>query len=358
MLNDPYTIRSAWQREKRAANSNINTFLKDFNQFYNNIRLRKHPSLSTYLRDPYGWAMLCKDYDMDLTYDRNCTCSDVWHMKGEKDSVEHPTYQGQFTFKQILNMLYRGYWFDFDKALNVYNNQHSAFSVFNQICNGRGYVQNRVRPDFKDVAQYMKHAFESEISLDENYPIRIPYIHRVCDGFVPPLIVMKHEPPYSLEHMKCHGYGEGLFLVDSNKTIVDVLRINDLWMCDLPLENRLKFATSCVEAEVKPYLKAWSIRSCFRVGRMLNAEPTNGLLIRGGREDFYNNYWFNWCATSLVYCYNVRGEMKSSSRGRSKPDWYTLEGDLGYIEPIEERTKEKIWLDDFDICEFRLILSL
>ena len=357
MLSDGYQIRSTWQRGRRSANTNINVFLEHFNKFYDRIRMREQPSMNANLRDPYGWALLCDDYENEVIYDTHFTCKDIWDGKGQEDNISIPTYRGKFSFKILLDLLYRAYWFDYDKAIEVYNNQGSALSIFKQIMNGNGFVMNRFRPDIKECAKYMKHAFESEISLDEDFPINIPYIHRVCDGMVAPFIVMKHQKPLKVEYLECHGYGEGLF-VANGKAIVDVLKINDLWLIDTPLENRLAFGWNCLDLDVEPYLKTWSLRSSFDAAKLLKANRQDGVLMRGARENFLTNRWFEWNENSLIFCHKVNGEIKAKARGRSAPDWYTLNGDEGYINPYEERTKEKVWLDNFDINEFRRILDV
>lgn len=357
MLHDNYEIRSAWQRGRRSANTNIGIFLEYFNKFYDRVRMRDKPSMDTNLRDPYGWALLCDDYTDEYIYDTHFTCKDIWDKKGQESNISIPTYRGKFSFKVLLDLLYRAYWFDYDKAIEIYNNQGSALSIFIQIMNGNGFVMNRFRPDIKECAKYMKHAFESEIALDENYPISIPYIHRVCDGMVAPFIIMLKPDVLYIEKLECHGYGEGLFLTDKN-SIFDVIRINDLWLVDLPLENRLKFGHICTEMDMEPYLKTWSLRSSFNGAQMLNADPQHGILMRGARENFLSNRWFEWNENSLLFCHKVNEKLIATSRGRSQPDWYTLNGDVGHINPYEERTHEQVWLDNFDIQEFRRILDV
>lgn len=357
MLHDGYEIRSAWQKGRRSADTNINIFLEHFNKFYDRVRMRDKPNMDTNLRDPYGWALMCEDYENKFIYDAQCTCKEVWDGKGQEYNISFPTYRGKFSFKVLLDLLYRAYWFDYDKAIEIYNNQGSALSIFIQIMNGNGFVMNRFRPDVKECARYMKHAFESEIALDENLPISIPYIHRVCDGMVAPFIIMRNPDALTVEKLQCHGYGEGLF-VTNKKTIFDVLRINDLWVIDTPLENRLKFAYSCTDMDVEPYLKTWSFRSSFEGAKLLGADSQHGVLVRGARENYLTNRWFEWNETSLLFCHKVNGKLVATSRGRSMPDWYTLNGDEGYINPYEERTKEKVWLDNFDISEFRRILDV
>lgn len=357
MLHDSYQIRSTWQRGRRSASTNINIFLEHFNRFYDRVRMRDKPSMDTNLRDPYGWALLCNDYENKVIYDTHFTCKEIFEGKGQEYNISLPTYRGKFSFKVLLDLLYRAYWFDYDKAIEVYNIQHSALSIFKQIMNGNGFVMNRFRPDVKECARYMKHAFESEIALDEDYPISAPYIHRVCDGMTAPFIIMKNPESLTTKYMDCHGYGEGLFLSDG-KTIFDCLKINDLWLVDLPLENRLRFGYSCTEMDMEPCLKSWSLRSSFDAARLLKANRNKGVLMRGARENFLSNRWFEWNENSLVFCHKVKGKLVAKARGRSMPDWYTLSGDEAYINPFEERTKEKVWLDDFDINEFRRILNV
>lgn len=358
MLKDNYTLKSFIGKERGGINQNIRTFLVFFNAFYNNVRLNKYPSIYEEMRDPYGFALLCKDYkNDDIKYDMNLTCKEIFDGKGTEDHMDYTTYHGQFTFEEILGLLYRGYWFDYNKAINVYHNQHDALDIFKQIVCGTGYVHNRARPELKTSRSYQTYAMESIVDLNDEKPIQLPHIWRLCDGMVAPFVVTKHFRDIRVEKAECHGYGDGLFVVASNK-IIDVLKINDTWFTDLPLETRLQYGFKCTDYDVAQYGKAWSWRSVLDVGKMIGANATNGLLVRSSRENFFENRWFNWSKTSLVYCYKTNGELLAHRKGRGTPTFYTLEGDEGVINPVEERKQERIWLDNFDIKEFQKIKEL
>ena len=358
MLNDNYSIKSTIQRPKRSVNQNIRTFLEFFNNFYNRYRLREFPSFFYEMKDPYGLALLCEDYKSEsIKYDMDLTCKQIFNGEATEEHMDMITYHGQFTFKEILEFLYMGFWFDYSKAMAVYRNQGDAFHIFNQIINGNGYIYNRAHPEYTHSRHQTKYATESIIELDENAPIQLPHIWRLCDGMSAPFIVMKHNRDIRIVNAECHGYGEGIFVLGGDK-IIDVLKINDTWFTDLPLENRLKFGYKCKEYDIAQYGKAWSWRSILDVGKMLDANSVHGLLVRGSRDDFFNTRWFNWSKTSLVYCYENNHQLKASMRGRATPDFYTLEGDLGVIHPIEEKRIERVYLDDFDIREFQKIMEL
>lgn len=358
MLNDNYNLKSTITPNRKGTNQNIRTFLQLFNAFYNKIRLREFPNFYHEMCDPYGFALLCKDYNSKtIVYDMDLTCQQIFNGEATEEHIDVPTYKGQFTFKEILNFLYYGFWFDYNKALAVYRNQHNAFHVFNQIINGNGFIFNRAKPELKKSRVATKFATESIIELDENARIQLPHIWRLCDGMVPPFIVMKHSRDMQVVEAECHGYGDGIFVV-ANEKIIDVLKINDTWFADLPLENRLKFGYKCTEYEMADYGKAWSWRSILDVGKMIGANSTHGLLVRGCRDDFFNNRWFNWSKTSLVYCFENNGQLQASLRGPRQPDFYTLEGDLGIINPFEEKKTERVFLDNFDIREFQKIMEL
>lgn len=358
MLNDKYRLRSSINQDRRGTNQNIRTFLIFFNKFYDGLRSKTKPNFSHEMRDPYGFALMCSDYKKDsLKYDMDLTCKEIFEEKATEDRNDLITYQGQFSFVEILDMLYIGFLFDYQKAIDVYNNQRNAFDIFNQIINGNGFVYNRARPELKKTRENIKFAFESAINLNENLPINTPHIWRLCDGMVPPFIVMKHNRDIRLERLECHGFGEGLFIVSGNK-IIDCLKINDTWFTDLPLEHRLFFAFKCTECDVAEYAKAQSLRSILEVGKLLGGNKTNGLLVRGARENFFHNRWFNWSKTSLIYCKKINGQLTSKAPGRAKPAFYTLEGDEGIINPFEERKYERVFLDDWDINEFKKILEL
>lgn len=358
MLKDNYILKSSLAKERRDINQNIRTFLNYFNTFYDKIRQGKYPSLYHDMCDPYGLALMCKDYyNPNLCYDMDMTCKEIFEGKARENHIDHITYHGQFSFQEILDFLYRGYWFDYNKAINIYHNQHDALNIFKQITNGTGYIHNRAKPELKKARKYMVYAMESIINLDDEKPIEIPHIWRLCDGMVPPFIVTKHFRDIKVKKAECHGFGDGLFLIANNE-IIDVLKINDTWFTDLPLETRLKYGFKCTEYDMAQYAKAWSWRSILDVGKMMGANATNGLLVRNSREDFFTNRWFNWSKTSLVYCFKSGNKLIANKPGSDQPTFYTLEGDEGIINPIEERKKERVWLDNFDIREFQKIKQL
>lgn len=358
MLNDKYYLKSNISKNRAGRDQNIGTFLSFFNAFYNGLRMKKNPSFYREMCDPYGFALMCKDYSSTNTiYDRDLTCRAVFENEGKEEDIHLNTYHGQFDFIEILDMLYIGFLFDYRKAINIYKNQGNAFNVFNQIINGNGYIHNRARPMLKKSRSAMRYAFESIVSLDENLPIHIPHVWRLCDGMIAPFIIHKYDSSIRVQKAECHGFGEGIFII-SNDEIIDCLKINDTWFTDLPLEDRLQFAYKCTEYDVAQYGKAWSWRSALDVGRMLDANSTNGLLVRCSRENFFNTRWFNWSKTSLVYCKKNNDKLVAKTPGRISPDFYTLEGDVGLISPLEERKHERIYLDDWDIMEFQKILEL
>lgn len=358
MLNDDYQIKSSISKTRKARPQNIRTFLEFFNSFYNKIRIHQKPNFYREMCDPYGFALMCEDYkDESIYYDMDLSCKDIFEHKGHEERMDYITFHGQFTFKEILDFLYVGFWFDYRKAIDVYKNQHNAFDIFNQILNGNGYIFNRAKPYLKKSQRVLNNAFESKIDLNENLPIHIPHIWRLCDGMIGPFIITKYDPSIHVRKAECHGFGEGIFLI-SNNEIIDCLKINDTWFTDLPLENRLQFAYKCTEYDVAQYSKAWSWRSILESGKLLGANSKNGLLVRGCRENFFKNRWFNWSATSLVYCKKVNGELMAKTPGRVTPEFYTLEGDEGIINPFEERKYERIYLDNWDIREFQKILEL
>ena len=150
MIEDKYQLRSSITRGRRGTNQNIGVFLKFFNNFYNNLLMHNRPNFFQEMRDPYGFALMCEDYEnKDLKYDVHATCHEVFDGKSIEDNCDLLTYQGAFTFFDILDMLYLGFIFDYKKAVNVYENQNNAFDVFNQIINGDGFIFNRARPDLK-----------------------------------------------------------------------------------------------------------------------------------------------------------------------------------------------------------------
>lgn len=358
MLNDSFRINSTIHPDKRAASTNAETFFDEFNKYYYDIREGKQPNLPKKLCDPYGFMLLCKDFSVNVKIDKYKKCKAVYEGKGEKDNVTHKYYKGKFTFSQLLHLLYRGFWFDYELAMSIYQLQHNPLYIFQQIMNGRGYIMNRYKPNIKQVGKYMNYASESKISLDENDYIPIPYINRVCDGLSWPCLIHENTHAFFVSKEKVHGWGEGFCVLDDNDNIIDVLKINDSWLTETPLSNRMKFAHKFDEYEPIPYMKVWSLKSAFESAKVLEANSTDGVLLRPCNQNYFTTTWFEWNKNSLIYCCNINNKLTTYNVKRSKPDFYTLEGDVGEVNIREERVNERMWLDDFDIHQFQQILEL
>lgn len=359
MIEDHYSISSNFRPKKSASNCNVKEFFEMFEDFYTKVLMRKTPDLDHRMCDPYGFAMLCQDYNPvfeQIEHDGNPTCHDAFlnSFKTEYDSL----YKFKFPFKILLDLLYRGYYFNHDLAMEIYQMQNNPLDIFKQIMNGHGYVMNRLKPNKKKVGKLMNYAYESKITLNENRQINIPYKTRVCDGKTWPCIISESYSSAFVKKDETDGFGEGLFIVTNKEHIIDCLKINDLWLIDTPLENRLSFGVHSRNYEIAPYMKAFSWRSALDAGKILNLNKKDGILIRPCYENFFKTTWFEWSERSVIYCCNINGKLQIANRKKSKPDFYTLDGSLAEINPYEERIYERIWLDDFDIKEFQQILSL
>ena len=62
MLNDTYQIRSDFRQGRRAVSISVDKFLDGFINFYHNLEKNKNPNLPHEICDPYGFALLCSDY--------------------------------------------------------------------------------------------------------------------------------------------------------------------------------------------------------------------------------------------------------------------------------------------------------
>lgn len=357
MPKDNYRISSNFRPGKKSIERDVKGFFEDFESFYDKVLSRHIPDFPYELRDPYGFALLCEDYkENESDTEENITCKEAFNnkIKSPYDSV----FKYQFPFKILLDLLYRGYYFDYDLAMNIYNMQRNPLAIFTQIMNGHGYIMNRLKPNKKKVGKLMNYAYDSKITLNEDDYIDVPYKHRVCDGKTWPCIISPSYIHARITKADTDGFGEGLIVVNDSDLIIDVLKINDLWLVDTPLENRLKFSVHFRDYEPIQYMKAFSWRSAFQAARIMKCNKEVGVLVRPCHEDFFKNTWFEWSENSLLYCCLINGELKISGRKRSKPDFYTLNGFLGEVDPYEERIYERIWLDDFDIQEFKMILEL
>jgi len=359
VLTDPYITSSNFRPPKKGVSCKVKKFYEEFESFYIDVRARKNPDLPHTICDPYGFALLCKDYanEEELeVIDQNINCKKSF--ENRQPTSHDSIYKYKFPFKVLLDLLYRAYYFDYNLALKVYRMQHSAFDIFNQIMNGQGYIINRLAPQKKKVRKLMNNAYNSKISLNEDKHIAIPYKHLVCDGKTWPCIVSNNFAGGIIKKAEIDGYGEGLFLIGNDNLIYDVLKVNDLWITDTPLDNRLKFAPKCREYETAPYMKVYSWRTALEAGKVIGCNKNNGILVRPCFEDYFDNTWFEWSANSLIYCCSINGKLQIANRKTSEPDYYTLEGEFGEVNPYEERVYERIWLDDFDIKEFQQVLTL
>lgn len=359
MLSDPYITSSNFRPQKGAANCNVKEFYEIFEKYYKDIRSGRKPDLPHKICDPYGFALLCKDYEdtSKKKIEENIDCKESF--VNTQPTIYDSIFKHKFPFEVLLNLLHGAYLFNYELAIKVYSMQHSAFDIFNQIMNGQGYVINRLSPNKKKIRKLINNAYNSKISLNENKYIPVPYINRVCDGKVWPCIITKNPLGFKLKKLDIGGYGEGLFLLGAGDDLIyDVLKINDLWLVDTPLDNRLKFGSKAKSHDVAEYGVVYSWRTALEFGRLTGCNKTDGLLIRPCHEDFFSANWFGWSKTSLMYCCLINGKLQIANRKSSEPDYYTLEGDLGEVDPRERRVFERIWLDDFDIKEFQQILKL
>lgn len=360
MINDGYRISSNFRPPKQAVSCNVKEFYEQFEDFYIKVISRKTPDLPHTMCDPYGFALLCDDYtpevDEDFNHWKNPTCKECF--EGNYYTEYDSPYKHKFSFKILLDLLYRGYYFDYELAMNIYQIQKNPLHVFKQIMNGHGYIMNRLKPQKKKVGKLINYAYNSQISLDEDKFIPVPYKHRVCDGKTWPCFASPGYLSARIVKDETDGFGEGLFVITELDEIIDVLKINDLWVVDTPLENRLKFAVHSKNYPVTQYAKVFSWRSALKAGKMIGCDREKGILIRPCHEDYFKTTWFEWSDTSLLYCCKINGKLKISGRQSSKPDYYTLEGEKDDVPPQESRLYERIWLDDFDIKEFQKILEL
>lgn len=359
MADDNYTISSNFRPKKSSVTCNVKEFFEMFEAFYEKVIMRKTPDLPHVICDPYGFALLCKDYapiygGIDTEGNPTCRKAFLNVFNTPYDSL----FKFKFPFKLLLDLLYRGYYFNYDLAMNIYKMQNNPLQIFKDIMNGHGYIMNRLAPNKKKVGKLMNYAYESRITLNENKHIPIPIKNRVCDGKTWPCIISQSYLGARTEKDDTDGYGEGIFILTNENKIIDCLKINDLWLVDTPLENRLKFCVHSRNYETLPYMKAFSWRSAFEAGKILDCNKKEGILVRPCYEDYFKNTWFEWSEKSLIYCCLINGKLQIANRKRSKPDFYTLDGYLGEVPPYEERVYERIWLDDFDIKEFQQVLNL
>lgn len=365
MLLDPYRISSNFRPQKGASNCDIDVFFEAFHDFYQKVRMGMNPDLPHQICDPYGFYLLSQDcklnYEPSLIKDtKEKKCKNAL-LNGEKELLNAP-YFGVFTFQQLLDLLFRGYYFNYDTAMSVYKMQRDSLNIFQQIMNGQGYIMNRFAPNKKKVGKLMNYACDSQININPASisTIQVPYLNKLCDGKSWPCIVSQSYNFAKIVKADTHGFGDGLFIINDNNKIIDVLKINDLWLTETPLENRLSFSVQCKEYETEPYMKAFSWRSALDAGKILKCTQNNGILIRPCYENYFKTSWFEWSKNSLIYACFINGKLQNTNRKSSKPDYYTLEGDgtVGILHPMEERQFERIWLDDFDIKEFQRILEL
>lgn len=365
MLLDPYRISSNFRPRKRASDCDVDVFFELFEDFYNKVRAGMNPDLPHKICDPYGFFLLSQDckalYEQILVENTETTKCKNSLENGDKSLLNMP-YFGAFSFQHLLDLLFRGYYFNYDTAMSVYRMQGDALNVFQQIMNGQGYIMNRFAPNKRHVGKLMNFACDSQVNLNEKKKssIQIPYLNKLCDGKSWPCIISKSYNFAQIVESDTDKFGTGLFVVNDNDNIIDVLKINDLWLTETPLENRLTFGVQSRDYELEPYMKAFSWRSALNAGKILNCNQNDGILVRPCYENYFKTSWFEWSKNSLIYACYINGKLQNTNRKRSKPDYYTLEGDgtIGILHPYEQRTYERVWLDDFDIKEFQQILEL
>ena len=106
MLKDDYRISSNFRPQKKSVLCNVDEFFKGFEDFYMKVKSRNNPDLPHTICDPYGFALLCEDYEShENEVDEDVLCKEAFenHLKTPYDSI----FKFKFPFKVLLDLLFR-----------------------------------------------------------------------------------------------------------------------------------------------------------------------------------------------------------------------------------------------------------
>lgn len=89
MIEDPYSITSQIANVRRYSNMTFDKFIKFATVFYDKTQKGYHPSITRQICDPYGWALLCNDYqDEEFPLNMEASCKDIFEKNARVMGVQ------------------------------------------------------------------------------------------------------------------------------------------------------------------------------------------------------------------------------------------------------------------------------
>lgn len=157
--------------------------------------------------------------------------------------------------------------------------------------------------------------------------IRIPRLNYHISGTNFPIIVQENPKKLYIKEVSNKNNDNGIVIVDENDIIYDVIKINNFWIYDYPLANRIEFLGRF--QNFKPYLVCETINEVLDATETLKIKKKNGLLMRSILEGAVPNKcnWLVWSPKSKV-TFKIWKERKNSPKYLRLVDDFIHEFDI------------------------------
>lgn len=276
------------------------------------------------INDPNAWALLI-DGDLRKRYSDETLCKDIHENKAIEDENGVKCHKKNISIEEALRKIGNSYKFDTKTVLALYEMQGDIAHLFKQLFYSWARIQRRNpwNNQEKSDCKIMNYSTPVKPRPNPDKEIRVPYITDELNGISFPWCVMKNPKSTSTQILPIEGYGDGLFVLNEDDKVIDCIRINDLWLLDLPLEQRLKHLYRC-RKESEEYIVCWSLTETIEAGKILGANKFDGLLLRSLGEDYYQNYWLRWSVKSKTYAKLLKTPKKNRPIGIGKNRRATL----------------------------------
>lgn len=322
----------------------INHFMEKFDT---DRKVYPHTTDRSVFLDVYGWILLFHGYDL-LPKDGDKFCKDIFN-----EEMENLHIVEKDKFNYFVKILYVMFDFELESFYDVYMYQGDIISILKQVVQGSFFLGNRFNRERKILfkSKYMLDIFPNKYDK-----LPLPMLNQMCDGLKFPINICKNTNEINMQRLDVDLFGDGDFVCMGDE-VIDCIRINDYWLIDKPLKQRLKF-TYGPSNEEAAMLTCYSLSDVKKYSPLLNFNPDDGLLIRSLGDNFYRNYWFVLNSHSYFLSHIDSHDNPTLSKTK-RASFFTLEGrPLGAMGYDREDAGKLVWLDEEDVEKFIDILKI
>lgn len=343
MKDDPYSI-NPYNSETFQVNATQhalwNDFLKAINKIINKDNTPGKKTRKTLL-------------------DRNCWELLFYGYREESNQLAiNILREGNFSvdeqlFNHNVKTLFTIFDFDLKSFYEVWTYQRNIKRLLHQIVNEKNMIGNRFSK--KKGLKKPKYPIICQPSRHDSIPL--PKLHRILDGLLFPVIVSKNNRDYKVQRLQTTNFGDGDFITCKGE-VIDCIRVNDFWQTRNHLKQRLAFSYLVQsDYDEAPMIVCNNMRDIEHAWKMLDANPSDGVLVRSLGENLYENYWLLLNKNSSFVAMYTKGGFSMHRSGRNKRGFVTLEGrHVGTLGYTYTALKKMNWLDKFDIQRFQKVV--